>query len=436
MRVLFISKDFSGASLCRRIAEEGADVRALVHDPEQLGLLENIAQEYLFDAPEDVAKHLEWLGHEGLVVVDDSGFGRLQDDLRNAGYAVVGGCAGADLLEEDRPFCHEVLRQCGIRTLPLYHFKSVSAAVEYIETNRGRWVLKQNGYPDKAVCYAGQLESAEDMIDYLRRLVTVGCDNAPVVMQRYAEGVEMCVARYFNGKDWIGPTELSIEHKKLFPGDLGPNTFEMGNLLWYETGSCRLFDEVLNPLKAHLQAINFRGDMDVNCIINADGAWPLELTPRFGYPATELQIELHESRWIDFLMAIAAGKEFDLRVKPGYAVAVLVAAPPFPNKPNNVSPWLSISGLHIHFREPLTPDDKSHYHFEEARQLRGGQWEICKDSGYVLHVTGRGLSVSSAREEANRRAANVIIPRSFYRKDIGEKFVRESCQQLQKWGYL
>jgi phosphoribosylamine--glycine ligase len=53
----------------------------------------------------------------------------------------------------------------------------------------------------------------------------------------------------------------------------------MGNLLWYEKGTNRLFDEVLNPLKAHRREIGFHGDMDVNCIINADGVCPLELTP-------------------------------------------------------------------------------------------------------------------------------------------------------------
>ncbi|MFA6174350.1 MAG: hypothetical protein WC334_02780 [Kiritimatiellales bacterium] len=436
MRILFITGDFSGASLCRRLADEGNDVRALVDDSEFLSILDGVVEKVPFDAAGDLSAHLGWLGQDGLIVVDDSGFGQLQDDLRAAGYAVVGGCAGADRLEEDRLFSQEVLKRCGIRTLPIHHFQSVPEAIDFLEARRGRWVLKHNGYPDKAVCYAGQLDSAEDLLDLLRRSISEGYSSSHVVLQRYIDGVEMSVARYFNGTDWIGLAELNVEHKKLFPGDLGPNTYEMGNLLWYENSPGRLFNEVLNPLKAHLQKIGFHGDMDVNCIINADGAWPLELTPRFGYPATELQIELHESRWTDFLLAVAKGQDFDLAVSPGYAVAVLVAAPPFPCKPSKGTPWLSLSGLRIHFREPVSQDELAHYHFEEACRLLDATWEICHDSGYVLHVTGHGLTVEAAREAANRRAANVVIPRAFYRTDIGERFVHESYQQLKHWGYV
>ncbi len=436
MRILFVTEDFSGASLCRRLADEGNDVRALVGDSEFLSILDGVVEKMSFDAAEDFSAHLNWLGHDGLIVVDDSGFGQLQDDLRASGYAVVGGCAGADRLEEDRLFCQEVLKQCGIRTLPIHHFQSVPEAIAFLEARRGRWVLKHNGYPDKAICYAGQLDSAEDILDLLRRSISEGYGGSHVVLQQYIDGVEISVARYFNGIDWVGSTELNIEHKKLFPGDLGPNTYEMGNLLWYEKGANRLFDEVLNPLKAHLRKIGFHGDMDVNCIINADGAWPLELTPRFGYPATELQIELHESRWTDFLLAVAKGEDFSLRWKSGYAVAVLVAAPPFPCKPSKGTPWLSLPGLRIHFREPVSPDELAHYHFEEALRLPDGTWEICHDSGYVLHVTGHGETVEAAREAANRRAANVIIPRAFFRTDIGGKFIYESCQQLKQWGYV
>ena len=86
MKILFISRDFSGAGLCLRLLRVGNDVRAYVADPlcQQIldGLIEKIAS--LDDG-------IAWVGRDGLIVVDDVGFGELQDRLRAYGYAVVGG---------------------------------------------------------------------------------------------------------------------------------------------------------------------------------------------------------------------------------------------------------------------------------------------------------------------------------------------------------
>ena len=60
-----------------------------------------------------------------------------------------------------------------------------------------------------------------------------------IVIQKKVEGVEIAVARFFNGSDWVGPIEINVEHKDLFNGNLGPKTGEMGTLLWYIDGGGR-----------------------------------------------------------------------------------------------------------------------------------------------------------------------------------------------------
>jgi phosphoribosylamine--glycine ligase len=387
-------------------------------------------------SPMDNTGALAWVGRDGLIVFDESGFGQFQDDLRSSGYAVVGGCAGADLLEHNRPYCQGVLASCGIRTLPTEYFPTAHDAINFIETHRGRWVIKQNGHAEKTFCYAGQLESGEDVLDILRQLQANATDSdTHVVLQRRVDGVEIGVGRYFNGTDWIGPIEMNIVHKKLFPGNLGPKTCEMGTLVWYDDDETnRLFREVLAPLAVHLREIRFHGDVDVNCIVNKQGAWPLEVTPRFGYPSTAIQIELHESPWGDFLRAVAIGQPYDLKWRSGYGIAVLAATPPFPFAITN-SP-ISPCGLLIHFHKPPDAVELTHCHFEEALRLSDGTWEICGNTGYTLHVTGHGSTVAAAREATCRRLANLVIPRMYYRTDIGAKFASHDQQQLKDWGYL
>lgn len=381
---------------------------------------------------------LAWAGKsDSLIVVDESGFGHVQDRLRAEGYAVVGGCAGADRMEEDRPFCQQLLKSFGTRTLPCYHFNTVNEAIAFLTHTRGRWVLKHNGYPDKSICYVGRLDSAEDLLDLLRGFSENGHADSHVVLQQRADGVEIGVARYFNGHDWVGPIEMNIEYKRLFPGSIGPNTCEMGTLMWFDgADENRLFGEVLAPLAPHLRSIGFHGDIDVNCIVNSAGTWPLEVTPRFGYPATQCQMELFTSRWTDFLLALAHGRNFVPTWKSGFALAALAALPPFPYRAENFPAWLSPQGLKIRFRETPSSDEMRHYHFEEARLLANGDWEICADSGYALHASAFGESVEEAKEQLDARLTNIAMPRLFYRNDLGEAFIHESKDLLTALGYL
>ena len=47
-------------------------------------------------------------------------------------------------------------------------------------------------------------------------------------MQKYISGVEIAVGAFFNGNDFVYPINVNFEHKKLFPGNIGPSTGEMG----------------------------------------------------------------------------------------------------------------------------------------------------------------------------------------------------------------
>lgn len=90
------------------------------------------------------------------------------------------------------------------------------------------------------------------------------------------------------------------------------------------------------------------------------------MTPRFGYPATQCQMELFTSNWTGFLLALAQGHDFDPPWRRGYAVAALAALPPFPYRADNFPAWMSPQGLKVRFRNTPNPEELRHYHFEEA----------------------------------------------------------------------
>lgn len=279
MRILVLSRDFSGASLCHRLAREGHEVAVSVADSLQADALDGIVAR--MPGPE---AGLDWVGRDGLVIADDVGFGRLQDELRAQGYAVAGGSAGGDRLEEDRPYCQRVLADCGIPALPTAHFATAADAIAHVRAHAGPWVIKQNSHPESIVCYVGRRDDGADVVDLLAHYASRYGDRGGYVLQRRCQGIEIGVGRYFNGRRWVGPIELNIEHKKLCAGDVGPKTYEMGTLMWYEADEAQpLFRATLAKLEPYLRHADFRGDVDINCIVNAEGAFPLEVTARFGY---------------------------------------------------------------------------------------------------------------------------------------------------------
>ena len=107
-------------------------------------------------------------------------------------------------------------------------------------------------------------------------------------LQRRVTGVEVAVGAFFNGKQFVYPVNINFEHKKLFPGSLGPPTGEMGTSMFWSPPN-QLFNQTLLKMESKLAEEGYVGYIDVNCIVNGNGIYPLEFTSRFGYPTISIQ---------------------------------------------------------------------------------------------------------------------------------------------------
>ncbi len=431
MRVLFISEELGAAELALKLKNEGNEVKLFI----QLVELRD-AFDGLIEKTTDWKAELLWVGKEGLIIFDDVGYGEEQDRLRKEGYRVVGGSAVGDRIEEDREFGQSVLRQCGIKTLPCHNFETANEAIAFVRENiHDLWVVKKNGGHISHYCYVPDSKSENrDTLGLLERYADLGFKN--INLQKKTQGVEIGIGRYFNGKDWIGPIEINIEHKGLFPGDIGPKTPEMGTLIWYEQNEkSRLFTETLGKLKEYLVSIDFRGDIDLSCFVSEQEIWPLEFTARFGNPATALQIELHNSPWTEFLSALADGLPYELDCKPGIGIVVTLAVPPFPyyfTQPSSESS----AGFPVVFSNGLNDEEMSHYYLEEIKRVDEHGYTVAGERGCVMHVGAVGDTVQQARERVYERISKVHVPKMFYREDIGVDFEKRGRDLLKKWDWI
>jgi len=431
MNILFVSLDLSGADLAKRLQEEGHNVRFFVEDKDQKENYKGILEKST-----DWKKDVKWAGKDGLIVFDNCGYGKEQDDLRKQGYSVIGGCEYGDKLEHDRQYGQKILSACEIPVISSKGFHSLKKAIDFVKKTKGPWVIKQNGHADKLFNYVGGLEDGRDVVDVLNSYCTYEKDECNNIdLQKKIEGVEIGVGRYFNGNDWVGPIEINIEHKDLFAGDMGPKTYEMGTLMWFDDNEKnKLFRATLAKLKDFLKFYNFRGDVDINCIVNEKEVHPLEVTTRFGWPATHLHVELMKSPIGEFFKAVADGKQYDVKYKKEYGIVILVATPPFPYQIQMKK--YSPKGEKIYFKSDMTAEDMTHVHFEEVSMNKDNEYQITGDSGFVLHVTHTGKTVARARENATKIIDKIVIPKKFYRNDIGAKFENGDMKKLKKWGWI
>lgn len=414
------------------LKKEGNEVKLFIENKKSRKNFENMVSQV-----DNWRTELSWVGREGLIIFDDVGYGKIQDRLRDQGYTVFGGSEMGERIELDREYGQRVFSEVGMQTTPLKDFDNIDDAIKYIKKNPTAWVVKNNNHDGKFYNYIGECSDGKDVIAILKNyLRSQTSHKGNITLHQRLYGIEIGVGRYFNGSEFVGPIEFNVEHTRFFPGDLGPITSEMGTLAWYdENENNKLYQETLGRLKEFLIESKFRGDFEVNCIVNEKGVFPLEATTRFGSPIIHLHDEIHISPWSKFLYAVASGRNFNLKWKKGYGIVILMAVPPFPYADGHKEN--SQYGVDVHFQDFKRKDFK-HIHFEEIslRPYSEDEYFISDSLGYILYVTGMGNNIEEAQKNVYDLAKRIIIPKVFYRNDIGQEFIQTGLPKLKKLGYF
>jgi phosphoribosylamine--glycine ligase len=382
-----------------------------------------------------VAKTLDWradVDWADVIVFDDTlGQGKEAAALRARGKKVVGGSEYTDRLEDDRAFGQEELKRCGVNILPYRQFDNFDEAIAFVKAKPDRYVIKPSGESGnvKRRLFVGDEDDGEDVVRVLEAYKKSFPDEIKLFqLQQRVTGVEVAVGAFFNGKEFALPININFENKKLFPGNIGPSTGEMGTSMFW-SGPNRLFNSTLKLMEPMLAREQYVGYIDLNCIVNGNGLYPLEFTARFGYPTIMIQQEGMSTPIGEFLHDLAAGTLSKFRVKSGFQVGVRVVVSPFPFDDDATFNSVSKNAA-ILFKKKI-PEE---VHIEDVKQING-QWYVAGTSGVVLVVCGLGPTMRQAQNQAYARIRNIMIPDMYYRDDIGARWF-EDHDRLHTWGYL
>jgi phosphoribosylamine---glycine ligase len=422
-KFLFVSKWGDSLDVAYGVQQEGHKVLMYIADKRSREIGFGFVKK-----TNDYKKHIDWAD---IVVFDYTGFGAESDALRKTGKIVFGGSAYTDELELDRNFGQEELKRHGVKTLPFKEFESFQSAVQYIEKNPDAYVIKPGGETQelKQLLFVGQEENGDDVIRMLKAYEKSWGNNfGAFQLQRKVKGVEVAVGAFFNGDTFLPPYNISFEHKKLFPNELGVSTGEMGTSMFWAEESV-LFERTLKKLEPSLREHNFRGHIDINSIVNHNGIYPLEFTSRFGYPQVHIQRDGLLTPFSKVLWDTAAGVHITFSSRIGFQVGAYMVVPPFPYDDPKSFRLFSKDSVVI-FKKP----NEVGIHPINVKKV-SGHWLVTGDRGIVTLVTGQGTTMREAQKNMYNRISNLLINNSYYRNDIGDRWTEDS-DKLRSWGYL
>lgn len=352
-----------------------------------------------------------------------------RDSLISEGYPVFGAGTLGCKLELDRMFAMQTLERLGIDLgIPYTVHNNLAQARKHVEKNGGFFVVKpMNGaVEDKALTHVPSHKdyAEQEIIDVFDKWEKRGGIKGKVMLQEFFPGVEVGISCFFGPGGWSQWKNLCWEHKKLLSSNFGVNTGEMGTVVQYVKEST-IFDKFLAPITEYLHAVQYCGDIAVNCIVRKDGTIGfLEYTCRAGWCHWHGVQELHKGDPAQWMLDCVDGSD-TLKVYTDPCVMLVMAQPNFPYTVarNQAAEGIPILGL--------TEANLKHMHFAEARKGKDGR--IVTAGEYIGVVSEKAPTIKEASKKAYEIAKYIHVPGKIVRDDVSEK-LSERLPELHKHG--
>ena len=340
----------------------------------------------------------------------------LADALRASRIPTFGPSASAARIETSKRFSKEVMVEADVPTARASHHSDVDSARRAVATLGAPVVIKATGLAaGKGVIVCETMEEAHAAIDRMLRDNALGEAGREILVEEFMEGEELSLFALTDGERYL--TMLPAQdHKRLFAGDVGPNTGGMGAYAPVAIGSPAVIAQakarVIEPTLAALRerGATFSGLLYAGLMITADGPKVVEFNCRFGDPETQAILPLMRSSLLDPMRAIATGgglaRDASLEWESGFSVTTVLAAGGYPDSP--------ATGDVISL--PDRSADVLVFHAGTSRRPDG---TLVTSGGRVLAATGVAPTFDDAQRASSEYAAAVSFAGKQYRADIG-----------------
>lgn len=408
-KFLLLSGAGDGCGLALRLRQEGNDVAVWIREARSKQNFDGLLMK--------VKRWEEFLDDDTIVLFDSTGGGTTAERLKSRGHFVFAGGDFADQLEQDRGLALSLCEEAGIKVPHSETFHSWDKAKVYIKERDARLVFKPSGELGKAISSYVAYD-AQDMLEMMDVFEEEAEGKKPEFeLQDFKKGVAISTEGWFNGREFMRPFNHTLERKQIMADNLGPSGGCAGNIVW-TFGTDRVLEEGLMLIAPVLEHHEYKGPIDLNTVVNDDGVWALEFTPRFGYDALPALLEMFEGSVSDTIASIARGEyPTILQLKSGFGAGLRMSIPPYPSERFHPDEGIPIRGF--------VRTDRPHLYFYDVMFTEQGRLVSTAAYGAIAVATAYADEYPAAMAACEALADRARIPDKQYREDLTAEFAKD-----------
>ncbi len=347
---------------------------------------------------------------------------------------IVGPQKSAAILEGSKAYTKLLCRDIGVPVAEFEVFDDPEKAKDYVGAVKYPVVVKADGLAQgKGSIVCSDTEEAFHAIHHLMVEMAFGDAGRKVVIEKRLYGTEISFFVFTDGES-LASMPVAQDYKRAYDNDEGANTGGMGSYSPHRLEGEELAKLVCEKVSMPLiqgfkekQEVPYRGILYTGLMLVDGIPYLLEANVRFGDPEAQVILPRLKTPLSDISFQIINGVLGEKRVEwsPDYYCDVVAAAGRtrqmkggkskgwYPGYPARYGKGYPISGL-----ETIDDPDCRIFFAGVSNSATKG---FVTDGGRVLHIVGRGNTLSAARDVAYRNIEKVHFEGIRYRTDIGRE---------------
>jgi phosphoribosylamine--glycine ligase len=325
----------------------------------------------------------------------------------------------AATMEGSKTFSKDFMKRHRIPTAAYENFSSYDDATKYLDSISHSVVIKASGLAaGKGVIIPQSKEEAHAALKDIMLSKEFGAAGDEVVIEEFLTGDELSILTFSDGHT-IKSLPPAQDHKRIFDGDMGPNTGGMGTYAPTRIAPPSLLaqvdSEILQPTVDGMRSegFTFKGVLFTGLMLTPSGVKVLEYNVRFGDPETQSLLCLMEGDLAEVMLACAEGRlaDVDVKVSARSAATVVVAAGGYPGSYAKGTPMT------------LGSVAEGTVLFHAGTAVVDGQ--LVTAGGRVIASTATAASLEEAVKKAYEGVESIRFEGMQFRKDIAGRALRK-----------
>jgi phosphoribosylamine---glycine ligase len=347
---------------------------------------------------------------------------------------IVGPHKEAAILEGSKAYTKLLCREIGVPVPEFEVFDDPEKAKDYIEYVKCPVVVKADGLAQgKGSIVCSDTGEAFHAVEHLMVEKAFGQSGEKVVIEKRLYGTEISFFVFTDGEA-VAPMPVAQDYKRAYDNDEGLNTGGMGSYSPHRLEGDRLTELVCEKVVLPLirgfkkkEGVPYKGILYCGLMLFDETPYLLEVNVRFGDPEAEVILPRLKTSLSDISFQIINGVlgKKSVEWSPDYFCDVVAAAGRtrqmkngkskgwYPGYPARYGKGYQISGI----ENIQDPDCKIFFAGVSNSEKKG----LVTDGGRVLHVVGKGNTLSDAKDVAYRSIEKINFEGIRYRKDIAKE---------------